>query len=90
MAGGPRNILPGAVVFSLLGLGGAALQNRIKSKEQSESWFRKVIDGKWSPITRITNEDWERILEEKLLRVETEIAVLDDSIEELRKNERQT
>lgn len=89
MAGGPRNILPGAVVFSLLGLGGAALQNRIKSKEQSESWFRKVIDGKWSPITRITNEDWERILEEKLLRVETEIAVLDDSIEELRNNERQ-
>ncbi|KAK3504581.1 hypothetical protein B0T13DRAFT_443706 [Neurospora crassa] len=87
---GPRNILPGAVVFSLLGLGGAALQNRIKSKEQSESWFRKVIDGKWSPITRITNEDWERILEEKLLRVETEIAVLDDSIEELRKSERQT
>ncbi|KAK3340890.1 hypothetical protein B0H65DRAFT_274893 [Neurospora tetraspora] len=87
---GSKNIIPGAVVFSLLGLGGAALQNKLKSREKSESWFQKVIDGKWSPITRITNEDWERILEEKLLRVETEIAVLDDSIEELRKNEKQT
>ncbi|KAK3951694.1 hypothetical protein QBC32DRAFT_343340 [Pseudoneurospora amorphoporcata] len=86
---GPRNVIPGAIVFSLLGLGGATLQNKLKSREQSESWFRKVIDGKWSPITRITNEDWERILEEKLLRVETEIAVLDDSIEELRKNKKQ-
>ncbi|KAK3399330.1 hypothetical protein B0T20DRAFT_197722 [Sordaria brevicollis] len=84
---GPKNVLPGALVISMLGLGGAALQNKLRSGEQSESWFRKVIDGKWSPITRITNEDWERILEEKLLRVETEIAVLDDSIEELRKNE---
>lgn len=85
---GPKNILPGALVFSLLGLGGAALQNKLRSREQSESWFRKVVDGKWSPITRITNEDWERILEEKLLRVETEIAVLDNSIEELRKDKK--
>ena len=36
---------------------------------------------KWSPMKVLSDEEYERMLQEKLLRVEAEIAVLDEKIE---------
>lgn len=38
-------------------------------------------------MTFLSDKEYETILEEKLLRVEAEIAVVDDNIKELRDNE---
>ncbi|KAK4044699.1 hypothetical protein C8A01DRAFT_11918 [Parachaetomium inaequale] len=87
---GPRNIIPGAVMFSLFGAGGQAIANwratRIANaapKTSSGFWSR------WSPIKQLSDQDYENILEEKLLRVEADIALIDDRIKELRESESQ-
>jgi len=87
--GGPRNILPGTVVFALLGAGGQAVANiRTKAAEEDRDAPKKgFLHSKWSPVTPLTDKDYEHYLEEKLLRVEAEIAIVDDSIRELRATE---
>ncbi|KAK3900380.1 hypothetical protein C8A05DRAFT_35992 [Staphylotrichum tortipilum] len=86
---GRANILPGIFVWSLVGAGGQAVVNRWDARaeraanappkeEKPDSWWRKLI-----PLTRITEEDYIRILEERLLRAEADIALADDKIKEL-------
>ncbi len=83
--GGPRNILPGMIVFSLAGAGGQAVAN-IASRGDREtprprtSW----LDSKWSPLVRLTDGQYADLLEEKILRLEAEIAIADDAIAALR------
>ncbi|KAH6636392.1 hypothetical protein F5144DRAFT_177689 [Chaetomium tenue] len=101
MLRGPRNVIPGAVVFSLLGAGGQGIANwqgrraakaaeaakaadaaDVAPKSPSEFWSR------WSPIKQLSDQEYENILEEKLLRVEADIALIDDRVKELRESER--
>lgn len=46
------------------------------------------LDSKWSPITRLSDEDYEKTLQEKLLRIEADIALIDDDIQALRAGEK--
>ncbi|KAK0722539.1 hypothetical protein B0T26DRAFT_739750 [Lasiosphaeria miniovina] len=88
MIRGPRNILPGAAVFMLLGAGGQAVVNSVDSKPVDPNAPKKgFLDSKWSPVTRLTDRDYEKMLEEKLLRVKAEIAIVDDSIKALHEEE---
>ncbi|KAK3997699.1 hypothetical protein QBC44DRAFT_71263 [Cladorrhinum sp. PSN332] len=87
---GPRNIVPGAIVFSVLGAGGQAYANRRAAKAEVESSADKNgFWAKWSPITQLSDEDYEKLLEERLLRVEADIAIIDDHIKQLRDSETQ-
>ena len=43
--------------------------------------------SKLSPLKKLTDKEYEDYLEEKLLKVETEIALIDDRIAELRAQE---
>ena len=77
-------------MFSLFGAGGQAIANwratRIANatpKTSSGFWSR------WSPIKQLSDQDYVNILEEKLLRVEADIALIDDRIKELRESESQ-
>ncbi|KAK0711380.1 hypothetical protein B0H67DRAFT_287143 [Lasiosphaeris hirsuta] len=79
---GPRNIIPGAIMFSIFGAGGQAIVNSV-------NWTRKpqgqgVLFSKWSPVTPLTDQEYEKMLEEKLLRVEAQIAIIDEDLQELR------
>jgi hypothetical protein len=38
----------------------------------------------WSPMKPLTDEEYEKILQQKLLKVEVEISLVDDQIAELR------
>ncbi|KAK4106343.1 hypothetical protein N658DRAFT_512207 [Parathielavia hyrcaniae] len=90
---GPRNVIPGAVMFSLFGAGGQAIANwRTASAAESSATDTKSGRGlwsKWSPITPLSDKDYEKILEEKLLRVEADIALIDDRIKEIHESESQ-
>lgn len=85
---GPRNIIPGAIVCSLLGAGGQAFANRREAKqkeaEKDPSKNKRFWHSSWSPITALSDQDYVNLLEEKLLRVEADIALIDDRIRELR------
>ncbi|EOA87281.1 hypothetical protein ACJQWK_10139 [Exserohilum turcicum] len=99
---GPRNVIPGTLMFSTLGWLGqhgynylddrhsgqlreeAELKARGEEKPK-ETLMDKIAKSKWSPMQVLTDEDYDKLMQEKLLRVEAEIAVIDDKIEALRK-----
>ncbi|KAF3769575.1 hypothetical protein M406DRAFT_248692 [Cryphonectria parasitica EP155] len=87
---GTRNILPAALVFSLLGGGGQFAVNKwtgssdAPTEKKSDNWF-----AKFSPMKRLSDQEYEAILEEKLLRLEAEIAIIDEDIAALKAQEKQ-
>jgi hypothetical protein len=89
--GGPRNIFPGALIFSLFGAGGQVFANwwtaeaaKVPANSAGGFW------SKYNPITKLSDQDYEKILEEQLLRVEADIAITDDRIKELVESESRT
>ena len=82
-------------MFSLVGALGQTLYNKADTRRSAtaetsldgkkSSW----IDSKWSPIRRISEAEYEEILQEKLLRIDVEIAMVDGKIEEIRAEERE-
>lgn len=50
-----------------------------------EPLWRRMVNSKYSPMSVLTNKQYEEILQEKLLRVDTEIAIIDDDIAKLQK-----
>ncbi|KAL9086511.1 MAG: hypothetical protein Q9165_007127 [Trypethelium subeluteriae] len=95
LARGRANILPGMIMFSAFGYIGQSIYNSqtrskaVSDDEQTEpeksSVFKRLAESSWTPFKYISDEDYQRMLEEKLLSVEAEIALLDESIEQLRK-----
>ena len=57
----------------------AATEDRDKA-----SFWRRIANSKYSPMKVLSNEEYEKILQKKLLRVEAEIAVIDEDIEKLK------
>jgi hypothetical protein len=86
--GGRRNIIPGAIVFGLLGAIGqlsystASMRNPIgtEATNKTKSW----LDSKWSPLKVLSDGEYEDMLREKLLGVNADIALVDESIVALR------
>ncbi|KAK4456232.1 hypothetical protein QBC34DRAFT_13127 [Podospora aff. communis PSN243] len=88
---GPKNIVPGMIFFSLFGGAGQLAANAINwNTNPEESATEGFLKSKWSPVTFLTDEEYQKILEEKLLRVDVEIALVDDNINELRAAEEQS
>ncbi|PSS12961.1 hypothetical protein M430DRAFT_143450 [Amorphotheca resinae ATCC 22711] len=89
---GPKNIIPGAIMFALCGAAGQTLYNRADARnaepQASESKKSSWLNSKWSPMKVLTDSEYENMLQEKLLRVNVEIALIDESIEKLRAQER--
>jgi hypothetical protein len=85
------------VVFSLLGAGGQTIANwrdvkvskaaDAAPKPPSKFWSSEFW-SRWSPIKQLSDQEYVDILEEKLLRVEADIALIDDRVKELRESER--
>lgn len=82
-------------MFSVLGAGGQAIANwrAAKVAEAANAPPTPTTKGfwsRWSPITPLSDQDYEKIIEERLLRVDADIALVDDHIKELRESESQT
>jgi len=90
---GPRNVLPAAIMFALLAAGGQALYNKADHqvsefaqsapKNRMDAW----LNSKWSPMRRLSGSEYENMLQERLLRVNADIALIDENIEALRAQE---
>ncbi|KAM0451873.1 hypothetical protein ACHAO4_005830 [Trichoderma viride] len=82
---GPGKILPAMVMWGVLGAGGQMVANGLsnrkpKVKDEDDSWFR----SKWSPLKKLTDQEYIDMMEEKILRVEADIALIDERITELK------
>ena len=75
--------------MTVVGAGGQAAANLL----QPYTWQGFKTDflaSKWSPVTPISHQEYLKMLEEKLLGVEAEMAVLDDNIKALRAGSQNT
>lgn len=87
-------------MFSLFGFGGQhayewldAMRSEkvreareVKEKgEETETLMQRLGKSKWSPMRTLSNEEYEALMREKILKVEVEIALLKDRIETLKK-----
>lgn len=57
--------------------------------EAKGNLFQRLANKKWTPFTVLTDQEYKAMLDEKLLRFEAEIALIDDRIAGLRVKERE-
>ena len=50
----------------------------------SNNLLNRIAKSKWVPVQALSDEQYRDILQEKLLRVDTEIALIDDRIEDIK------
>ena len=66
----------------------ADIQEAAEGKQkQAKRFWDRVADMKWSPLTALSDEDYGSMLKEKLVRVDAEIALLDEEVERLKGEE---
>ena len=90
-------------MFTLFGYVGQTIYNKLdaryseqaavetqKEKVEKKGFWNKVADRKWSPMKRLSDEEYGNLLKERLLRVEADVALVDEELEKLRVEERVT
>ncbi|KAK7918325.1 hypothetical protein PG985_010199 [Apiospora marii] len=82
MARGPRNILPGILFFSTLAGGATYVSQKLQSNEPKEK--KSIMASKWSPMRQISDQEYEKILEDKMLRIDAELSIINDNIAALK------
>lgn len=102
---GPRNALPGTFMFSIFGYAGQKGYNFLDKRnsaeieqdaqmvargEKKKNFMERIAESKWSPMEVLTDERYEDMLQEKLLKLEAEIAIIDDKIEVFRQKAKET
>lgn len=95
---GRRNVLPGMLMFSLAGFVGqwvtnAYLTSRARQNAaaggQSQGFLEGMTGKGWSLMKVMSNEEYAERLKGQQLAVDAEIAVLEDKIAALRKEQQQ-
>lgn len=85
---GRQNALPGALVLAAFGFVGQTVVNRWQARpvdDKPSKGFWRSITPEFSWMRHMSNEEYAGMLREKLMKVDVEIAVLDDKIAALRK-----
>ena len=102
---GPRNVIPGTIMFTLFGYLGQTVYNTLDARHSEQlasdaqavaegnekdgkRFWERVAEMKWSPLKVLSDEEYGNMLKEKLLRVEAEIALVDEEVERLKAEER--
>jgi hypothetical protein len=52
----------------------------ISSSQSSNSRLKNLLDSSWSPVKLLNKEDYQKILNDKLLSVDAEIAIVEEEI----------
>jgi hypothetical protein len=89
------------IMFSAFGFIGQHVANFLDARETKVDYseqtpkddrgiWQRLAESKWTPVTFISNDDYAKILSEKLISVETEISVLEEEIQKLRNQQEQT
>lgn len=84
-------LVPGAVVFSLLGYAGQTAYHAVDNWQMehadmpSKPIVQRLAESKWIPLKSLSDEDYRGVLNEKVLGIEAEISIIDERIHELEK-----
>ncbi|KAF8469019.1 hypothetical protein BDZ91DRAFT_82311 [Kalaharituber pfeilii] len=94
---GRSNVIPGAIMWGLIGTAGQyaytvadkrhalnlTRQSSRSGLEEGDFW-KRAFRSNWSPIKRLTDKEYKAMLEEKLLVIQADIALVDEEIEKLK------
>ncbi|KAJ4260632.1 hypothetical protein NW762_007376 [Fusarium torreyae] len=83
---GPKNILPAMFVWAVVGTGGQMIANRVSTrhpnvKDENQPSFLSRLN----PLKKLSDQEYMDMMSEKMLRMDADIALIDDRIAELRK-----
>ncbi|CAK7210604.1 hypothetical protein SCUCBS95973_000845 [Sporothrix curviconia] len=88
MLRGPRNILPAVAIFSIFGASGQAIINKMPTGDEASAADAKAksswLDSKWSPVTPMTDAQYAAFIDDKVLKLDVEVAMIDDKLAALR------
>jgi hypothetical protein len=78
-----------------MGMGGQYAYNLADARHTEEvlapqnrpSLLDRVFESKWNPVKRLTDEEYESMLNSKLLAVKAELAITNEEIEKLEKGQ---
>jgi predicted house-cleaning noncanonical NTP pyrophosphatase (MazG superfamily) len=81
-------------MFAIFGATGQAMYNWADARntervEKGGVHKNSIFNSKWSPMKVLSDSEYEEMLREKLLRVNAQIALVNENIEALRAQERQ-
>ncbi|KJZ74765.1 hypothetical protein HIM_05882 [Hirsutella minnesotensis 3608] len=79
-----RKILPAIAFWGVVGAGGQAIANKIGSNPKAMTDKLGSMLYKLSPLKKMTDQEYVDMMNEKILKVEVDIALIDDRIAELR------
>ncbi|RJE23363.1 hypothetical protein PHISCL_04305 [Aspergillus sclerotialis] len=85
-------LAPALIVSSFLGYAGQRSYNAIdawqleQANTPSRPFLQQLAESKWIPLKSLSDEDYKAMLNQKILNIETEMALIDDKIEELQKS----
>ena len=91
---GRKGVVTGALVFGLLGYAGQRTYTFIDEvhsrsvdlldAQTTQSLWHRVLSSKWAPIKPLSDEEYRRLLTEKVHSTDLEIDIIERSIRELR------
>ena len=85
---GRSNIIPGALVFGMVGLGGqlgvSSLAAAIDAPKERKPILERLSTSKWWPLQSVSDTDYENQLKEQLEALNTEINMVDSQISALK------
>ncbi|KAK1979703.1 hypothetical protein LZ30DRAFT_725373 [Colletotrichum cereale] len=81
---GPKNIVPGVIVFSLIGGTGQAFYNSMQDRPEVTEKKKSFFESSWSPLKKLSDDEYREMIDEKMLKIDAEIALIDDKLVELR------
>lgn len=81
-------------MFAIFGAAGQAMYNIADARKTEQGDEKKDIkdswlNSRWSPMKVLTDEEYKKMMEEKLLKINVELALVDESIEGLKAIERE-
>ncbi|KAK9425423.1 hypothetical protein SUNI508_13031 [Seiridium unicorne] len=85
---GPSNVIPGVLFFSTVGGGATYLSQKFQSREAKEK--TSIFASKWSPLKKLSDQEYEKLLEEKILKLDAEIAIINDNLAALKASTQST
>ncbi|KAF1994933.1 hypothetical protein P154DRAFT_501089 [Amniculicola lignicola CBS 123094] len=95
---GARNVAPGALMFAIFGFAGQHAYNWQEAREakaaqeppkEKKTFMQRLADSNWFPMRALSDEEYETMLNERLLQVEAEIALVDERIVQLKKEQQE-
>lgn len=60
------------------------------AEDNASSLWKRALRSKWSPVKKLTNEEYEKMLMGKLLAVKAEIAITNEEIDKLENVQRKS